>query len=170
MATNRQVLQTSLKLISHTLQFVLGFILGVSLIGSVAVGAGYYYFNKKSATAPTKPVYKEETESKTEDNSTNTEESETIFEDVPLFPGESATAPAAPKIPNNAYYARVTWPQGLSLRDSPKLNGTRIGGVGYNAKILILEQSSDKKWQRIQIPSSKQEGWVKSGNTKRVPN
>ncbi|MDJ0647585.1 MAG: SH3 domain-containing protein [Xenococcaceae cyanobacterium MO_188.B19] len=170
MTKTKQIFYTSLRVISNTLQFILGFVLGVSLIGGVAVGAGYYYFTKMSSSVPKKPVYEEETANKSVINKSQTEDSETIFADVPLFPGESGTAPEPEKIPNNAYYARVTWPQGLSVRAEPSLNSTRVGGVGYNAKILILEQSSDKKWQRIQIPDNKKEGWVKAGNVKRVPN
>ncbi len=170
MTKSKQILYSSLRVISNTLQFILGFVMGVSIIGGIGVGAGYYYFSRMSSNLPKKPIYEEETQNKSQISTSPTEESETIFADIPLFPGESNQAPEPEKIPQNAYYARVTWPQGLSLRSEPSVNSTRVGGVGYNAKILILEQSSDQKWQRIQIPTSKQEGWVKAGNIKRVPN
>ena len=176
MTTNKPIWQTSLKVISSTTQFILGFVLGVSLIGGAAIVAGYFYFTKMSYTLPKKPIYEEEKVSETATESAiateTTEESPTIPEELPIFPGEAETEPEpeAGEIPENAYFAQVTWPQGLSLRAEPNINSERVGGIGYDAKILILEESADKKWQRIRIPSNKQEGWVKAGNTKRVSN
>ena len=170
MTKSKQILYSSLRVVSNTLQFVLGFVLGVFIIGGIGVGAGYYYFSRMSSNLPKKPIYEQETQNQSEISTNPTEESEAIFADIPLFPGESNQAAETEKIPQNAYYARVTWPQGLSVRSEPSANSSRIGGVGYNAKILILEQSSDQQWQRIRIPSNKKEGWVKAGNVKRVPN
>ena len=94
---------------------------------------------------------------------TASESSSTVPEEKPVTqPTVQAT------IPDGAYYANVTWPQGLSLRAEPSIDAQRIGGIGYDAKILILENSQDKKWQKVQLPWNKQEGWVKAGNVKRV--
>lgn len=76
--------------------------------------------------------------------------------------------PAEPELPPNAYKAKVTWPQGLSLRSEPSVNAARVGGIAYNSEIIILEQSADNDWQRVRLPWSEQEGWVKNGNTERV--
>ncbi len=174
MTTNKPIWQTSLKVISSITQFILGFVLGVSLITGAAIAAGYLYLTTMSYISPKKPIYEEEKASKTVTKSEiateTTEKSPTVPEDLPIFPGEAETEPEpeAEEIPENAYFARVTWPQGLSLRAEPSINSERVGGIGYDAKILILEQSSDKQWQRIRIPSNKQEGWVKAGNIKRV--
>ena len=43
-------------------------------------------------------------------------------------------------------------------------NKIKIGG---NKKVIILEESADKKWQKIRIPDTDKEGWVKSGNIQR---
>jgi hypothetical protein len=40
--------------------------------------------------------------------------------------------------------------------------------VGFNQKIIILEESEDKGWQKIRLEGSEQEGWVKAGNTEKV--
>ena len=171
MTTNKQIWRTSLKVISHTIQFILGFVLGVSLIAGVSAVAGYYYFTKMSSKVPQKPIYEEEKVATEGTKSAiipeKTTDASSIETKLPLFPGEAEKAPE-PAIPENAYYARVTWPQGLSLRAAPGIDSARIGGVAYNARILILEESSDKQWQRIQIPGNKQEGWVKAGNVKRI--
>ncbi len=171
MTTNKQIWRTSLKVIYHTIQFIMGVVLGVSLIAGVSVVAGYYYFIKMSSKVPQKPVYEEEKViaqgTKSEITTEKTTDASTIEAKLPLFPGEAEKAPE-PEISENAYYARVTWPQGLSLRAGPSIDSARIGGVAYNARILILEDSSDQRWQRIQIPGNKQEGWVKAGNVKPI--
>ena len=58
--------------------------------------------------------------------------------------------------------------RGLILRSEPGVNAERLGGVGFNAKVVVLESSSDKNWQKIRIESSGKEAWVKAGNTKKV--
>lgn len=162
--------QNVLSAISQLMQFILGFLLGVALIAAGAVGAAYYYFKKVSSTVPEKPIYPETVAETASDRSEDVEtqpelESESATD---IEPG-SATTPQE-NIPPNAYYANVTWSEGLSLRAEPDIDSDRIGGVGYNARILILEDSADKNWQKIRIPSSQQEGWVKAGNVRKAAN
>ena len=163
---------------STIFQFILGFILGVALIASVGAGAAYYYFTKMSSHTPTKPVFEEETklpplakeDEIVEQDAAVTLESTTKPEAAPETTPEPETIPEPepePELPPNAYFARVTWPQGLSLRAEPSLNAERVGGIDYDARIIILEDSSDRKWQRIRIPESQQEAWVKAGNVKK---
>lgn len=172
--------QNWLSAISNMLQFILGFVLGVALIGGSAVGVAYYYFKKVSSNVPEKPIYAEEKSPTTdvvknqepkasqEQLQTDTEADFNSNSEAEPTPEPEPEPVAEPELPPNAYYANVTWPQGLSLRAEPSLNGERIGGIGYNAKILILEESADKQWQKVQIPESEQEGWVKAGNVKKV--
>ena len=56
----------------------------------------------------------------------------------------------------------------MSIRETADINAKRIGYVAFNRKVIVLEESPDKAWQRIRIDGSEQEGWVKSGNTKAV--
>jgi len=60
--------------------------------------------------------------------------------------------------------ARVTWSEGLVLRNTP--DGDPSGGVDYNDKVVLLETSPDGNWQKIWIDG--QEGWVKAGNVEIV--
>jgi hypothetical protein len=53
------------------------------------------------------------------------------------------------------------------MRDKPAFEGQAIGGVTGNQKVIILETSQDGKWEKIRIPDTNQEGWVKSGNTEK---
>ena len=160
-----------LKHLLATIQFILGFIFGIALITGVAAGAGYLYFRQMS-TLPKKQVFSEEmaksTPAKTVKQPTTTpaqtEAEITATEPEP----EPEPEPEEPELPPNAYMAQVTWPQGLSLRSEPSLNAARVGGISYNAEIIILEDSADGQWQKVRLPWSGQEGWVKGGNIKRI--
>lgn len=162
-----------LKRLSATVQFILGFALGISLIVGIS-GAFVFAYYKKMSILPKKPVFSEATvleESAVEPTDIEPLESNTTPEEV-----AEAEAPEKPKpvikpeekLPPNAYRATVTWPQGLSLRAEPDINGGRIGGIETKANIIILEDSADGKWQRVRLPWSNQEGWVKGGNTQRI--
>lgn len=160
------------SIISQMFQFILGFIIGIALIAGSAVGAAYYYFTKVSSSVPEKPLYSEETANVPVAQQTTEDENETQLDletlsNVETQP-EPEPEPVSESIPPNAYYASVTWSEGLSLRAEPSIDAERIGGVGYNARILILEDSADKRWQKIRIPGSEREGWVKAGNVRRV--
>ena len=148
-------------------QFILGFILGIAIIGAVSAAAGYYYISKM-AVSPPKPTYVEENEPPVAEPEVEPE----IREDTPTETTAEVITEPEPEpeqlLPPNAYKARVTWPQGLSLRAEPSINATRIGGIGFNAEIIILGESNDRRWQNVRLPWSQQEGWVKGGNTKKV--
>jgi hypothetical protein len=181
--------QTWLSTISNLFQFILGFLLGVALVAGSAVAAAYFYFTKVSSSVPKKPIYTEEKSSKAkvvdERRATAKSESTTEKEIQSSSNNSNSNNNVAPvnsekpleseltteeDIPDGSYYANVTWPEGLSLRAGPDLNTAKIGGIEYNSKILILEESPDKQWQKVQIPGSQQEGWVKAGNIEKISN
>ena len=157
-----------LSFISHTFQFILGFLIGITLIAGGVVGAAYYYFTRVSSQVPEKPVYPEEANTTTVDRQPAVLENELQTNSETSSEVETPLEPITEDIPDGAYYANVTWSQGLSLRAEPSVNADRIGGVGYNARILILEDSADRQWQKVRLPESEREGWVKAGNTKRA--
>jgi hypothetical protein len=175
--------------LSSTFQFFLGFLVGVAFLAGV-VAVGLYIYVSKMTVTPDKPDFAEEKEPKKEiievkDNqnsevTTEFIETETISEKPDSEKPEVKTNSETPKsekpeaveeeelLPPDAYRARVTWPQGLSLRAEPNINGAQIGGIAYNAEIIILEETEDKGWQKIRLPWSNQEGWVKGGNVERI--
>ena len=182
-----------LKRLSATFQFIFGFVLGISLIAGIS-GALVFAYYKKMSVLPQKPVFSESTvtpenapetiESATESatdieplesNTTSDEvaekekatDQEKTAQTVAEKP-EQQIEPEEEELPPNAYRAIVTWPQGLSLRAEPNANSGRVGGIETKANIIILEDSTDGKWQRVRLPWSGQEGWVKGGNTKRT--
>jgi hypothetical protein len=56
--------------------------------------------------------------------------------------------------------ARVKLRRGLNLRESPSRKSAKLGGITYNQKITVLEESPDKQWVRIRVEGSGKEGWV----------
>lgn len=66
------------------------------------------------------------------------------------------------------YRARITLSSGLNLRDKPNRDSTRVGGISYNGRVVVLEESQDKEWQRVRIEEGDLEGWIKSGYTERL--
>ena len=161
--------------LSTTIQFILGFVLGIGLIAGVS-GAAIYAYYQKMSISPKKPVFSQARSSESvadlADDSTDIEPLESSAMEAEPEVIESDTVeeevPAEPELPPNAYRAVVTWPQGLSLRSEPSINAGRTGGIGADASIIILEESADGKWQRVRLPWSGQEGWVKGGNTQRT--
>jgi cytoskeletal protein RodZ len=179
-----------MKRLSGLLQFLIGFVIGVSiLVGGAAALA--YVFLAQMNTEPPKPNFKEE---KSLEKPT---EKPSIAATVPPEPVKAAqpTAPAkkpepavtespqpapqpkaeikpAPPKPEskpetedsgNGYKARVTWQSGLSLRSEPTSQSERVGGLDYNTKVRVIGTSSDGQWQRVQLSDGRQ-GWIKSGN------
>ncbi|NEO88614.1 MAG: SH3 domain-containing protein, partial [Spirulina sp. SIO3F2] len=82
-------------------------------------------------------------------------------------PKPSPKAEAEPLEPG-AYRARVTWPDGLSLRDEPSLDANRIESILYDQEMIVLRSTDDGVWDRVRLPGSNKEGWVKAGNAQRI--
>lgn len=168
----------------NTLQFILGFTLGVVILAGGSTLLGFYLFSRMS-TSPAKPIFVEEkpeqeqtanaqqTDSSSADKTTTDtkSKSESDFPKTSSFlEGEAKEEEksAEDTLEPGAYRAQVTWPKGLILRAQAGVDGERIGGVGYEWEIVILEESSNGKWQKVRIPSSGQVGWVKAGNVKKI--
>ncbi|MBR8828873.1 MAG: SH3 domain-containing protein [Gomphosphaeria aponina SAG 52.96 = DSM 107014] len=138
--------------LSNVFQFMLGFILGVAVFTAGAVGAAYFILGKM-AKVPPRPIFAEEQQATTAS-------------------GEEVVASAKPlpaeELPAGAYKARVTASIGLYVREEPTTESNRIGAVAYNAEIMILGASEDQQWQKIRIPETGEEGWVKAGNVETI--
>ncbi len=167
--------------LSATVQFILGFILGISLIVGIS-GTLIFAYYKKMSVLPKKPAFPEAKvapkaipdradpsteieplEANTLDRSPETVEQKTEKPEKP----EPEPEPEV-ELPPNAYRAVVTWPEGLSLRAEPGVDAERVGGIESKANIIILEDSADGNWQRVRLPWNGQEGWVKGGNTEKL--
>jgi Bacterial SH3 domain len=138
-------------------RFLLGSTLGLVILGIGLLGLGYFVVQRMSAL-PERPVF--------ENERTNTPSPSPASTSSPTneTPAEATPSPT----PTDGYLATVSFSSGLSLRDNPSNDAARIGGVEFNEEVVVLEDSSDRKWQRIRSQTSDLEGWVKAGNLKRV--
>lgn len=129
-----------LKALSYITQFLLGLAIAIALVGAGSLASARFFMTKMTAPPP-----------------------------KPIFANDSPDGKKqGTGLPPGTYEARVTWPEGLILRDRPSYNSLRIGGIGYNERVLVLGESSDKVWQRVRVSDSFAEGWVKGGNTERT--
>ncbi|MEH2321410.1 SH3 domain-containing protein [Nostoc sp.] len=164
-------------MLSGLTKFILGFLLAIAVLVGGGVAVALYFMNR-TGIPPAKPVFSNDSPSVKAQAPKTTEpgggkpslKPGTQAQSSPSStPTESPKATPSPKpLPSGAYRGRVSWSQGLSLRSQPNQEAERIGGVGFNQKIIVLEESEDKSWQKIRLEGSEQEGWVKAGNTEKV--
>jgi hypothetical protein len=165
-------------MLSGLLKFILGFVLAIAvLIGSGLTVA--LYFVNRTAIPPTRPVFANDspaikppkpkgTPAKNQSPSKSQPKTESTPKPSPTDTPKPTPTESPNELPPGAYIGRITWPQGLRLRTEPKQDAERLGGAGANEKIIVLEESDDKVWQKIRVVSTNQEGWVKAANTEKV--
>ncbi|TAG62494.1 MAG: SH3 domain-containing protein [Oscillatoriales cyanobacterium] len=137
-------------------KFLVGFLLAIVLMAGASVAAALY-FAAKLTTVPDRPVFPND---KTAAQIAGAGAKSTAKASPVSTSSDAASGDAASEKPlePGAYRALVTQPIGLILRD----------GVGYKEKVVVLEDSPDKEWQRIRVEDGNREGWVKGGNTEKV--
>jgi hypothetical protein len=150
-------------------QFLLGLFLGLILFAGGVAGIGYFFL-KDVLQNPDKPIFAEE-KPKPKSPSTNqkvTPKKQGEQTTPQPSPSPTPTAKNEEELPKGAYKAKVTWSEGLSLRSEPSTDSERVGGVDFNQELVILQSSSDGKWQKVRTVTDSQEGWIKAGNVERL--
>ena len=92
-----------LKALFYITQFLLGLAIAIALVGAGSLASARFFMTKMTAPPP-KPIFANDTPDGTKQST---------------------------GLPPGTYAARVTWPEGLILRDRPSYNSLRIGGIGY---------------------------------------
>ena len=164
-----------MKTISRLLQFIIGFIVGISILGGVGFAAGYYFFTKMAATPP-RPVFAEEqNKDKTSEGDSAGEEKEESKADVAATEEEEEQEEQEKQedkeeeeLEPGAYKAKVNWPEGLILRDKPGEDAEQLSGIAFDEEVIVLKESEDGRWQQVRIPNSDRQGWIKGGNVDKV--
>lgn len=152
-----------MKKLSGFLQFTIGLLLAIAFLLGGGIAAALYLAAKHS-TQPERPVFDEERVAT--QSAARKAKSASTQQKPAATPG---APPSTPKpLEAGAYRARVTWPQGLLLRDSPSFNANSLGGIPFNGQVVVLEESSDKEWQQVRLENSDQKGWIKGGNIERI--
>jgi hypothetical protein len=158
-----------IRFILNTLQLLIGIALGLALMVGGSVAAGYYLFTKLSV-APERPSFAEEKPQKPVVKpapSPAVSPSPAIAAKVDASPSPSPTP--SPEAEAGLYKGVINWSEGLILRDAPGNAANRLGGVGFNQQVVVLEESPDQNWQRIRIVATGKTGWIKAGNLDKVP-
>ncbi|MBP5977589.1 SH3 domain-containing protein [Brasilonema sp. CT11] len=165
-------------MIVNVLKYTLGILLAIAILAGGGFATALYVINRTTIIPP-KPIYVNDSASVKGENPKavpkGTKETSTVAVVKPKASAKPTPkpTPSAKSLPPGAYHARITWKQGLILRGEPKQEAERIGGVGFNSKVIVLQESQDKAWQKIRAEgdekeAGKQEGWVKAGNTQKV--
>jgi Bacterial SH3 domain len=156
----------------NIIKYILGIFLAIAILAGSGLATTLYFVNRTSITPP-KPIYENDKEELAKKAAKNPPKPAAKNKtDKTKTPATKPTATPTPDstlepLPANAYNARVTWSKGLSLRSEPRADAASVGGVGFKAKVIVIEESADQVWQKIRIEGSEKEGWVKSGNTKK---
>ena len=151
--------------VSTLAKLVLGGFLAIAIIACGGVAAGLYLINRNS-TPPPKPIFANDKPPLVARRLATKKKAKS--ESKPIAKASPADSPSPQPLEAGAYRARVTWPDGLSLRSGPTSNAESIGSLGYNQKIVVLAESDNQRWQRVRLEDSGQEGWVRAGNTERI--
>ncbi|MDZ8080546.1 MAG: SH3 domain-containing protein [Nostoc sp. DcaGUA01] len=166
-------------MLSGLAKYILGFFLAIAVLIGSGVAVALYFMNR-TGIPPAKPIFSNDSPSVKAQAPKATEPggkptSTPTSTKSPSSPTPTPTSTESPQptpsptpLPSGAYRGRVSWADGLSLRAQPNQDAERIGGVGFNQKIIVLEESEDKAWQKIRLEDSGQEGWVKAGNTEKT--
>lgn len=140
-------------------QFALGFILGMILFVGIS-GLAAYLFLSKLAKTPPKPVFA--------DAVPPTEVEELEIQEATVETETVVSTPPEPEPEIEVYQARVTWSEGLTVRAEPDVNSERLGGVAYNQQLIVFADIQSEGWQKIKVPDTNLEGWVKAGNLEKI--
>lgn len=150
-----------MNIVIKSLQLIIGMTIGLSAIGAMVGGAGYYFFVTQMGTRSPKPVFAEEragykppTVAKAKTATAATPKKSPVVKDPNVIE----------KLPPAAYDAKVVWKDGLSLKEEPNVGAQKLGKVAFNAKVAIIKTSNDKQWVLIRSETDNLQGWVKAGN------
>lgn len=157
-----------IKFVLNILQLLIGITLGLALMVGGSLAAGYYVFTKLSVT-PERPTFAEEKPKQPVASASPAANTNKAASPSPILnPAPSPVTPS-PEAEAGLYKGVINWSDGLILRDAAGNSSNRIGGVGYNQQVVVLEESPDQNWQKIRIVATGKVGWIKAGNMDKVP-
>ncbi|MFM7887329.1 MAG: SH3 domain-containing protein [Pseudanabaena sp.] len=81
---------------------------------------------------------------------------------VPAMP--QPTVKAKPKTNDLKYQGKVNASIGLVFRAEPSQASKSVGGADFNTKVAVIREAPDREWVYVRNESTKEEGWVRSGN------
>lgn len=156
-------------------KLVLGVVIALALLSMAGVATARY-FMARLAVLPPKPLYGDELP--TPPTMPVVAPAEEAAAPPASAPDPEATptadpnatpesAPSAENLPPGSYRAVVVQPIGLIIRSGPGTDHGQVGGVDYNAELVVLEEPAGQGWMKVRAVATGEEGWVKAGNTRR---
>lgn len=144
-------------------KLVLGVTVALLLLSLAGVATARYFMARLSVLPP-RPTFENDAPPPAQSSPSNAA--------VPKSTPAAAPAPTpsptpTPSLEAGDYEAVVVQPIGLVLREGPGTTFAQLGGIDYNDKIIVLEDSPDKQWTKVRVVDSGQEGWIKAGNTRK---
>ncbi|MCA6589842.1 MAG: SH3 domain-containing protein [Pseudanabaena sp.] len=134
---------------STSLAFSLGIIVAI-------VATGWYYVILPFQKHPQRPVFSNDLKS--------------VPAPVPPIMAIKAptmpqpTVKAKPKANDAKYQGKVNASIGLVFRAEPSQGSKSVGGADFNTKVSVIRETPDREWVYVRNESTKEEGWVRSGN------
>jgi len=160
--------------ISGLIQFILGFLIGLLILSGMSAATAYLVM-KNLTKQPPEPEYKQsqnpgETSEPQPEPASDKQQGEQSEQKSSSESSQqkSNRNTIEERFGEQAYKARVTWDTGLTLRAEPSINSSRVGGVQYNDRVIILGNSSDGDWQKVYVSQTEQKAWVRAGNVERI--
>lgn len=163
-------------------KLVLGVVIALALLSMAGVATARY-FMARLAVLPPKPLYGDELPAPPAEPVATPTEAAAPPEAAPAPeaeppaepPAEPAAAPeaepteepTAEELPPGSYRALVVQPIGLIVRSGPGTEHGQVGGVDYNAELVVLEEPAGQGWIKVRVTATGAEGWVKAGNVRR---
>ncbi|MBW4621596.1 MAG: SH3 domain-containing protein [Cyanosarcina radialis HA8281-LM2] len=130
----------------NLVKFLLGIILGISLLLGASAGVAYYFLNRLTVS-PSKPIFAEE---------------------KPKPGNKKSAASQKDGLKPGTYKAKVTWSKGVRLREKPEQDAERVGSVGHEQEVIVLATSDDKEWLQVQVPDADLKGWTRATNVEKI--
>lgn len=149
-----------MRILYGLVKFLIGFLLAVAILAGGSVAATLYFVTRLTELPP-RPVFENDRPIASSSPTQSKSGSGTSA-------AKQNTQGNSNSLPPGSYRARVTWPDGLILRDRPSYDATSIGGIEFNKNVIVLELTSDNEWEKVRVENSNQEGWVKGGNTEKI--
>lgn len=158
-------------------KLILGMVVALALLSMAGVATARY-FMARLAVLPPKPLYGDELPAPpppepvaADPTAAPPAEAAPAAAPPAAPPAEVAPAPepepTAEALPPGSYQAVVSQPIGLIIRSGPGTEHGQVGGVDYNAAVVVLEEPAGQGWIKVRVASSGAEGWVKAGNIRR---
>ena len=141
---------------------------GLLLAATLLAVGGYFAFNylmTQLTKLPPKPTFPNDNPDFVKKNS-KPQSPKSALKSNNKEPKELNKEITKKPLPPGSFEGRVTYAEGLILRDGSSRGAATIGSVAFNEKVTILETTADNEWQKIRTKNDR-DGWIRGGNVQK---